>query len=188
MKIGENSSRKDTNKKEFINEIVDYGSDIFEKKELETLRACIQCGTCSGSCPSGRTTSFRTRKIFRLSQLNLKNEIINSDDLWVCTTCYTCQERCPRNVKTTDLIRIIRNLAVKNGNIHKNHQAVSGYLIKTGHAVPINEETQKLRKTLHLKELPPTTHSFKISLLEVQQIVKKTGFTELVNFSEEKEK
>ncbi|WP_455367236.1 CoB--CoM heterodisulfide reductase subunit C [[Eubacterium] cellulosolvens] len=169
---------------DFINEIIEHGSGIFGGDFANTIRLCIQCGTCTGSCPSGRRTAFRTREIFRFSQLGLRSQILEHDDVWLCTTCYTCQERCPRGVKTTDLIRSIRNIAVKEGFMHKNHRAVAGYMIKTGHAVPINEEVKKLRKELDLSEIPPTTHLHGDSLVELQKLIKKLRFDELVGFSQ----
>ena len=62
------------------------------------------------------------------------------------------------------------------------HKAVAGYLIKTGHAVPINDKTKKLRASLGLSEIPPTTHKFEESLGEVKTLVRKLGFDKLVGF------
>ncbi|MBW2644941.1 MAG: hypothetical protein JRE23_01960 [Deltaproteobacteria bacterium] len=33
--------------------------------------------------------------------------------LWDCVTCYQCQEHCPQNVRVTDLLYQLKNLAVK---------------------------------------------------------------------------
>jgi heterodisulfide reductase subunit C len=170
----------------FIDEVIECGSKIFGKDDANTIRCCIQCGTCTASCPSGRRTSLRTREIFRDTQLGFKEHVLANDDLWACTTCYTCQERCPRGVKTTDIIRTLRNLAVKEGHMIPEHQAVAGYLIKTGHAVPINEKTKKLRVKLGLSEIPPTTHKFAKSLVDVKTLVRKLGFDRLVGFKEDK--
>ena len=88
---------------DFVDKIVEAGAD--------RLRTCIQCGTCSSVCPSGQRTAFRTREIIRKAILGLKNEVLSSPDLWLCTTCYTCLERCPRQIKVTDAILIMRNMA-----------------------------------------------------------------------------
>ena len=71
-----------------------FAAELVEKG-AKTLNLCFQCGTCTGSCASGRFTAFRTRKVVRRAQLGLKDQILPSDDLWMCTTCYTCYERCP---------------------------------------------------------------------------------------------
>ena len=70
---------------DFTAEFIDAG--------IETVQHCFQCGTCSGSCPSGRRTPYKVRQIVRKCLLGLKEEVITDDALWMCTTCYTCQER-----------------------------------------------------------------------------------------------
>ena len=48
-------------------DIVDHGGEVFGKEHMETLMLCVQCGKCTGGCPSGRYTAFRTRKLFRMA-------------------------------------------------------------------------------------------------------------------------
>jgi len=148
----------------------------------EKINLCIQCGTCTASCPSGRRTAFRTRQIMRRALLGFRDEVLSDKDLWLCTTCYTCLERCPRGVDPTDIILAIRNMAVKAGHMLDRHKMVAGLVLKHGHAVPIDEANRKLRASLGLGEVPPTTHMFKDGLVEVQEIIKKTGFDKLIGF------
>jgi len=152
----------------------------------EKINLCIQCGTCTASCPSGRRTAFRTRQLIRRAMLGFRDEVLSDKDLWLCTTCFTCLERCPRGVDPTDVILALRNMAVEAGYMLDPHKRVSGYFVKYGHAVPINEENRKRRVSLGLSEIPPTTHKHKKALDEVQGIVKKTGFDKLTGFEWEK--
>ncbi|MFX1262552.1 MAG: CoB--CoM heterodisulfide reductase subunit C [Promethearchaeota archaeon] len=158
---------------QFTEKIIEAGAD--------RIRTCIQCGTCSSVCPSGRRTAFRTRELMRKAVLGLKEEVLASPDLWLCATCYTCLERCPREIKVTDAIIIMRNMAVDEGFMLPQHRKASQKLISTGHAVPIDEEHREMRKDLGLEELPPTTHSRKKALKDVQKIMKKTGFKTLID-------
>ncbi|GFO96853.1 heterodisulfide reductase, subunit C [groundwater metagenome] len=166
----------------FIEEFVESGRNIFGEDVLRSVELCIQCGCCTGSCPSSRRTAFRTRKIFRETVLGFKESVLGSDDLWLCTTCYTCYERCPRGVKTTDIIRVLRNMAVRQGYMAEAHRMTASYVFKTGHGVPINEEVQKQRVELGLNRLPSTTHSFPDALRSVQEVLRLTGFDEIVGF------
>lgn len=163
---------------EFVDKIVEAGAS--------RLRTCIQCGTCSSVCPSGRRTAFRTREVIRKALLGLKDEVLASPDLWLCTTCYTCLERCPRQIKVTDAILIMRNMAVDHGFMLPEHQKASQKLLATGHAVPIDDANRKIRKELGLKEMPPTTHSNDKALNDVKEILKRTGFKDLID-NQEKE-
>jgi len=165
---------------EFVDELVKAGTD--------RIRTCIQCGTCSSVCPSGRRTAFRTRELMRKALLGLKDEVLSSPDLWLCSTCYTCLERCPRQIKVTDAIIIMRNMAVEHGFILPQHKKASQKLLSTGHAVPIDRANQEIRKDLGLEKLPPTTHSNKKALDQVQEIMKRTGFKDLIEGDKKEEK
>ena len=163
--------------KEFTQKFVDVG--------IETVDHCFQCGTCGGGCPSGRRTPYRVRQIVRKCLLGLREEVVSDPALWMCTTCYTCQERCPRSVKIVDIIKMARNEAAKAGYMADAHKATGSYVIKFGHGVPINDKTKDLRKAIGLDELPPTVHSFPEALEEVQKICAACEFDKLIGFNME---
>jgi len=147
---------------------------------IDRIRTCIQCGVCSAVCPSSRRTAFRTREIMRKAVLGLKDEVLSSEDLWLCSTCFTCLERCPREIKVTDAIVVMRNMAVEEGYMLPQHRKASKKLLASGHLVPIDRANRKARKELGLDELPPTTHSNERALEDVKKIMKKTGFETLI--------
>ncbi|TFF67547.1 CoB--CoM heterodisulfide reductase subunit C [Candidatus Thorarchaeota archaeon] len=165
---------------DFVERIVEAGAD--------RIRTCIQCGTCSSVCPSGRRTAFRTRELMRKALLGLKEEVLSSPDLWLCATCLTCLERCPRQIRVTDAIIIMRNMAVQEGFMLPQHRKVSKKLLQTGHAVPLDDANQEMRKELGIPEIPPTVHAHEEALHDVKEIMKKTGFANLIEEKEGEEK
>jgi heterodisulfide reductase subunit C len=162
---------------DFTQQFVDAG--------IDSVELCFQCGTCTGGCPSGRRTPYRIRQIVRKCLMGLKDEVISDPALWLCTTCYTCQERCPREIKIVEIVKMARNIAAENGFMAPAHKATGSFVIKTGHGVPINDATMELRKRVGLNELPPTTHSFPGALEEIQKICEATGFNDLIGFNKE---
>ena len=169
-----NDSNRDP---DFTAEFIDAG--------IETVKHCFQCGTCSGSCPSGRRTPYKVRQIVRKCLLGLKEEVITDDALWMCTTCYTCQERCLRSVKIVEIIKKARNIAAHAGYMAKPHKMTGVFVMNTGHGVPINDATKALRAKIGLSEFPPTSHAYPEALAEVQKLCKITGFDELIGYDEE---
>ncbi|UTB33282.1 MAG: CoB--CoM heterodisulfide reductase subunit C [Methanobacterium sp. ERen5] len=163
---------------DFKNEVMDAGA--------ESVALCFQCGTCTGACPSGRRTPYRIRNVVRKSVMGLKEEVIADDTIWMCTTCYECQERCPRGIKIVDVVKTVRNFAAQAGYMAPAHKMTGSFVIKTGHGVPINDATMALRKSVGLNELPPTTHQFPEALDEIQKIVKATGFDNLIGWNWDK--
>ena len=168
-----NDSNRDA---DFTAEFIDAG--------IETVKHCFQCGTCSGGCPSGRRTPYKVRQIVRKCLLGLKEDVITDDALWMCTTCYTCQERCLRSVKIVEIIKKARNIAAHAGYMAKPHKMTGVFVMNTGHGVPINDATKALRTKIGLSEIPPTTHAYPEALAEVQKLCKLTGFDELIGYDE----
>ena len=160
---------------------------------LEKLRACINCGTCTGGCPSGRRTAYRTRSAIRRA-LTGDESVLEDVDIWLCSTCYTCQERCPRNIPVTDMILKLRNIAVEEGHILDPHFGLANKVFyETGHGVPANGEANKkwqdFRESFGLPPLPPTVHSYPEAVKECQDLMKSVGFRDLMDkILEKKEK
>ncbi|HPP44446.1 MAG: CoB--CoM heterodisulfide reductase subunit C [Methanomassiliicoccaceae archaeon] len=157
-----------------------FAIEVSQTPGGETLSLCFQCGTCTGSCPSGRLTSYRTRKLIRKAQLGLEKDVLESPDLWMCTTCYACQERCPRGVEIVDIINVLRNKAVKQGVMSGEHIKVGNYLLQNGATVPLNEKYEAVREELGLSRRPANVLGDKKALEDFQKILKATGFDKLL--------
>ena len=98
----------------------------------------------------------------------------------MCTTCYKCQERCPRGIRIVDAVLALRAQAVHEGVMLPEHRAVAAALIRSGHGVPINAEGKKRRRKMGLGTLPETVSRDKDALGEVQRLLKSTGFDALI--------
>ena len=133
----------------------DFSKQIKEKGGIN-LYTCIQCGTCSGSCPGGKVTAYRTRMIIRNALVGLKSKVLSSDEIWLCTTCRICASRCPRGIDVTKAILTIRNMAVDAGYALKAHKILATQAMMTGCALGgnLNETIQELRHSLGLSRTP----------------------------------
>ncbi len=166
---------------------------IIKKTGGPNIQNCYQCGTCSGSCPAGARTNYLVRNIIRKALLGLKEDVISSPDLWFCTTCYACTDRCPQDVMPTDVIKAIRNVAVAEGYMLGPHQKVAAKVVEAAHAVPLDKESwQNLRVKVGLEPVPPNASGNPWAVEEIRKITKKSGFQKLISYDEfmkaEKEK
>jgi heterodisulfide reductase subunit C len=157
---------------------------------LEKIRACINCGTCTGSCPSGRRTAYRTRSAIRRALMG-DESVLEDIDIWLCSTCYYCYERCPRDIPVTDMIIKLRNIAVEEGHILDSHFGLANKIFyETGHGVPAtgdnNKQWRDLRESLGLPPLPPTVHTHPEAVKECQELMKSVGFRDLMDNVEKK--
>jgi len=83
--------------------------------DREKLLTCIQCGTCTASCPTAYAMDYTPRQLWRLIQVGLKEEALNSRSFWLCTSCYSCTIRCPRGIALTETMSALKRLALAQG-------------------------------------------------------------------------
>ncbi len=86
-----------------------YANDFLREVERhveqgEWVKMCMQCGVCAGSCPLGPHWEHSPQKIFMMIRAGKREEVLRSDALWMCTSCYNCIVRCPRKLPITHLI------------------------------------------------------------------------------------
>ncbi len=83
------------------------------------IKLCYQCGKCSAGCPAGSAMDYTPRQIIRLLQLDLVDEALSAESIWICATCETCSARCPRGVDIASLMDTLRREALKQGKLEK---------------------------------------------------------------------
>lgn len=75
------------------------------------LQACIQCGTCSGSCPNAHAMDVTPRYMWRMVLMGDADAVFHSNTFALCSTCYTCALRCPRGLPLTDAMSALKQIA-----------------------------------------------------------------------------
>ena len=91
--------------KEIIDVIKASGGDAFKR--------CFQCGLCDVVCPWNRVRNFSMRKLVREATFGLTN--IESEEMWLCTTCGRCPQHCPRDVNQIESGVALRKIATEYG-------------------------------------------------------------------------
>lgn len=112
------------------------------------LRNCIQCGTCSGSCPTSRDMDFSPRRIFALTRAGYRDTVLSSTAIWMCVSCYSCYARCPKGIKITDIFYKLKQLAKKydyKNPAAKKARVMSDEFYKTVKTYGRNHEMTMLR-------------------------------------------
>jgi heterodisulfide reductase subunit C2 len=79
------------------------------------VQACIQCGTCTGSCPNAFAMDRTPRQLWRLLVMDEVEEIFRSKTFILCSACYLCTLRCPRGLPLTDLMAGLKAEAARRG-------------------------------------------------------------------------
>ncbi|MCX6641223.1 MAG: 4Fe-4S dicluster domain-containing protein [bacterium] len=78
----------------------------------ELIQNCIQCGTCTGSCPVSYMMDITPRQTVALFRAGHLEDILHSRTIWLCASCYSCRVRCPSGILVTDLLYALKRLAM----------------------------------------------------------------------------
>jgi len=81
----------------------------------DRISQCLQCGTCTGSCPVSYAMDISPRKVIALFRAGQIEEILRSRTIWICASCYMCTTRCPQSIKITDLLYALKRTAIDAG-------------------------------------------------------------------------
>jgi len=150
-------------------------SKAIAKAGGENLHFCFQCGTCTASCPVFKSEeNYSPRLIMRLTALGLINRVLYSNLIWLCATCYSCTERCPRGIRPTEVIRAIRNMAAEKGYAHKFYKEQATAIINYGRIWEDEEIVNTFREDM---ELPPISS---VDTTEISKILDGTKVKELL--------
>jgi len=78
----------------------------------ENVYGCYQCGTCSSGCPFIEEMDLTPDEVIRFAVLD-KKEVLESKTIWLCASCYTCAERCPRDLNITKIMEALRQILLR---------------------------------------------------------------------------
>jgi len=84
----------------------------------ESIRLCIQCGTCTASCPNADRMEHTPSELIAMARAEMREEVLSSNAMWYCLSCYMCTVRCPRGIKFTDLMHALEYLSIQAGLVH----------------------------------------------------------------------
>ncbi len=90
----------------------------------EKIKACIQCGTCTGSCPVSYAMDISPRELIAFFRAGDMARIMNSRTIWICASCYSCQTRCPSGIKITDVVYALKRTAMDKNYLSGNAKHV----------------------------------------------------------------
>ena len=79
----------------------------------EGLFSCVQCGTCSGSCPVSMYMDIGPRRVIGLVREGFQKDALTSRTIWLCASCYLCDVECPAQVRLTDLMAALKREAIR---------------------------------------------------------------------------
>ena len=148
-----------------------------EMRAAEHAAQCVQCGACSAACnlfvkdksflgPAAATTIYRfvadPRDIRQKERIALAVE----KNMWSCTRMYDCAEACPVGIDPADMIRQLRQMAIK-AKVKTSHPAAARAQVMLSSLITY-ATPDEIKAYLATKQLKIAT-----SLPVIQEIAKK---------------
>ena len=100
------------------------GDEQFKREVLrlagEEVLTCMQCGTCSASCPTADLMNPSIRRLIKLCLEGKKDEALHNDTIWLCTSCLLCTVRCPRGIRPKAVVSALKEIAELEGQRNKD--------------------------------------------------------------------
>ncbi|MEW6546671.1 MAG: 4Fe-4S dicluster domain-containing protein [Bacillota bacterium] len=93
----------------------------------QSVWACMQCGTCSGSCQFAEQMDYTPRRIMEMVRTGLREQVLASKAIWYCASCYSCTVRCPRGIQVTRVMMTLKSLALRAGYVNPREDAPAFY-------------------------------------------------------------
>ncbi len=157
-----------------------FHKEVTAKLGGETLMKCYQCGTCASSCPVATiTTRFNPRVVIKEAIADDRHHLVVDDPIWLCCSCYNCQERCPQRVAIAEVMFALRNIAIGEGHTPKAFVEMASNLVNEGRVVPTAGFVSKRRETVGLPPLKDT------GVEPLKQILSATSFDKTVEKAKE---
>ena len=142
-----------------------------EKLKNELSEYCYQCAKCTSGCEAHKLLELEPHQIIALLKRGLIDELVNSDIIWTCMSCFKCRERCPQKVAPVDVLFALKNMVVASGKqVPGNYTAwlqsvLSIGLLQDIKEVPTQDNTTINRSKLGLPELSKPVDSTKFQML-----------------------
>jgi len=87
---------------------IEFKDEVLSKVPDANFDLCLTCGTCTGGCAASELFDMDPRKLIRMLNLGMDEQIQKSDWIWVCSMCTRCVAACPMKINIPALIFNLR--------------------------------------------------------------------------------
>ncbi|MEK7676373.1 MAG: 4Fe-4S dicluster domain-containing protein [Verrucomicrobiota bacterium] len=87
-------------------------ANLLHAAEGNPLSTCMQCGTCSGTCPVAGFMDHTPRRLIAMINADLRDPVLASNTFWYCASCYQCTVRCPRGIDIAELMYALKRYSI----------------------------------------------------------------------------
>ncbi|MGI6380438.1 MAG: hydrogenase iron-sulfur subunit [Anaerolineae bacterium] len=139
-----------------------FAAEVMERPGGKHLLTCMACGTCASVCLVRRFyPSFNPRRVLHQASLGMREAVLSSPEIWLCSACDACYPRCPQEIHISEVMGALRDLAIEAGYEAPGPFPVVDSAVCSGCAVcarvcpyeamaPARDEADPTRQTAHV--------------------------------------
>ena len=144
------------------------------KLQDELSDYCFQCAKCTSGCEAHKLLELEPHKIVALLKRGLIDEMINSDVIWTCMSCFKCRERCPQKVAPVEILFALKNMAAASGKqITEKYTAMLKSILSIGLLQDVQSVTTRDNKTVKRDDLDLPAISKPADAAKFQMVLSK---------------
>jgi len=144
------------------------------KLKNEISDYCFQCAKCTSGCEAHKLLELEPHKIVALLKRGLIDEMVNSDIIWTCMSCFKCRERCPQKVAPVEILFALKNMAVASGKqIPGNYTQLLQSVLSMGLLQEVKTITSRDNNTIDRTQLNLPEISKPIDPVKFQTMLSK---------------
>jgi len=162
------------------NNIKNEINNRLKKLQNEISEFCFQCAKCTSGCEAHKLLELEPHKIVALLKRGLIDEMINSDVIWTCMSCFKCRERCPQKVPPVEILFALKNMAVASGKpIPGKYSSMLQSILSIGLIQDIQTISKSDNNTINRKELSLPDISKPVDTSKFQLVLSKLAIEKI---------
>lgn len=91
----------------------EFAREVADQALGRQFTDCIQCGTCSSTCPLSLYMDYTPRRLIAMTREGFKDEVLQSFTIWLCASCYSCSVECPKEIDITEVMYALKQRAIE---------------------------------------------------------------------------
>ncbi|MFZ5899263.1 MAG: 4Fe-4S dicluster domain-containing protein [Bacillota bacterium] len=129
--------------------------DEVKQRSGQALDRCFQCQKCASGCLLADYADYAPNQIVRMVQFGLRDKVLRSSAIWLCSSCQTCGARCPNGIDLSAVMDCLKEMAVAAGIGEREHAALFHkiFLNEIAHRGRVNEALVLAKYKLRTHEL-----------------------------------
>lgn len=100
----------------------------------QPIELCYHCQKCAAGClPMAGFQDITPNQLLRMINLGLREQVLKSPAIWLCTGCETCGARCPNGISIAEVMDAVREIT------QADNTGASGDRTPTFHRMFLND-------------------------------------------------